>query len=61
MSNWVQKDAAERLAISPRGMNYKIKTLGIVLPRGRRSGEKTENVSATHSTSAAAWGVTTVG
>jgi transcriptional regulator with GAF, ATPase, and Fis domain len=29
MSNWVQKDAAELLCISPRVMNYKIKTLGI--------------------------------
>ena len=29
MSNWVQKDAAELLSISPRVMNYKIKTLGI--------------------------------
>jgi DNA-binding NtrC family response regulator len=36
MSNWVQKDAAELLAISPRVMNYKIKTLGIEFPRGRR-------------------------
>src|SRR5438132_548052 len=36
MSNWVQKDAAELLAISPRVMNYKIKTLGIEYPRGRR-------------------------
>ena len=27
MSNWVQKDAAELLGISPRVMNYKIKTL----------------------------------
>jgi Nif-specific regulatory protein len=36
MSNWVQKDAAELLAISPRVMNYKIKTLGIELPRTRR-------------------------
>ncbi len=36
MSNWVQKDAAELLAISPRVMNYKIKTLGIALPRSRR-------------------------
>ena len=27
MSNWVQKDAAELLSISPRVMNYKIKTL----------------------------------
>ena len=37
MSNWVQKDAAELLAISPRVMNYKIKTLGIQFPRGRRA------------------------
>ena len=37
MSSWVQKDAAELLSISPRVMNYKIKTLGIELPRSRRS------------------------
>jgi DNA-binding NtrC family response regulator len=37
MSNWVQKDAAELLSISPRVMNYKIKTLGIELPRRRIS------------------------
>ena len=37
MSNWVQKDAAELLAISPRVMNYKIKTLKIEFPRGRRA------------------------
>ena len=36
MSNWVQKDAAELLAISPRVMNYKIKTLNIEFPRTRR-------------------------
>ena len=36
MSNWIQKDAAELLAISPRVMNYRIKTLGIELPRSRR-------------------------
>jgi transcriptional regulator with GAF, ATPase, and Fis domain len=36
MSNWVQKDAAELLSISPRVMNYKIKTLNIDFPRGRR-------------------------
>ena len=36
MSNWVQKDAAELLSISPRVMNYKIKTLHIEFPRGRR-------------------------
>ena len=37
MSNWVQKDAAELLAISPRVMNYKIKILNIEIPRSRRS------------------------
>lgn len=37
MSNWVQKDAAELLGISPRVMNYKIKILGIEIPRGRRA------------------------
>ena len=37
MSNWVQKDAAELLSITPRVMNYKIKTLGIEMPRQRRS------------------------
>src|SRR5215208_7115771 len=37
MSNCVQKDAAELLSISPRVMNYKIKTLGIDFPRGRRA------------------------
>jgi DNA-binding NtrC family response regulator len=31
MSNWVQKDAAELLGISPRVMNYKIE-----IPRSRR-------------------------
>jgi DNA-binding NtrC family response regulator len=36
MSNWVQKDAAELLSISPRVINYKIKTLKIEFPRGRR-------------------------
>ncbi len=35
MANWVQKDAADLLNISPRVMNYKIKTLGIELPRRR--------------------------
>ena len=37
MSNWIQKDAAELLAISPRVMNYKIKVLKIDFPRGRRA------------------------
>jgi DNA-binding NtrC family response regulator len=36
MSNWVQKDAAELLSISPRVMNYKIKTMSIDFPRNRR-------------------------
>jgi Nif-specific regulatory protein len=35
MANWVQKDAADLLSISPRVMNYKIKTLKIELPRKR--------------------------
>ena len=35
MCNWVQKDAAELLHVSPRVINYKIKTLGITIPRGR--------------------------
>jgi DNA-binding NtrC family response regulator len=40
MANWVQKDAAELLQISPRVMNYKIKTLGIdsLRPRRRQTG-----------------------
>jgi hypothetical protein len=33
----VQKDAAELLSISPRVMNYKIKTLGIDFPRRGRA------------------------
>jgi len=37
MANWVQKDAAELLSISPRVMNYKIKTLRIDYPRNRRA------------------------
>jgi len=36
MSNWVQKDAADLLSISPRVINYKIKMLGIESPKGRR-------------------------
>jgi DNA-binding NtrC family response regulator len=36
MSNWVQKDAAELLSISPRVINYKIKTLKIEFPRAKR-------------------------
>jgi Nif-specific regulatory protein len=36
MSNWVQKDAADLLSISPRVMNYKIKILNIEIPRSRR-------------------------
>ena len=34
MSNWVQKGAAKLLRISPRVMHYKIKVLGIEIPRG---------------------------
>jgi Nif-specific regulatory protein len=42
MSNWVQKEAAELLSISPRVMNYKIKVLGIEFPRGRRAAFRSE-------------------
>ena len=45
MSNWVQKDAAELLSISPRVMNYKIKTLGIEPPRRRTAPETVAPVS----------------
>ena len=54
MSNWVQKDAAELLAISPRVMNYKIKTLGIALPRGRRGSNRSAAASAPETRSV--WG-----
>ncbi|HSK10918.1 MAG TPA: sigma-54 dependent transcriptional regulator [Vicinamibacterales bacterium] len=46
MSNWVQKDAAELLSISPRVINYKIKTLKIDFPRSRRAVlDETEEVA----------------
>ncbi|HXG54684.1 MAG TPA: sigma-54 dependent transcriptional regulator [Vicinamibacterales bacterium] len=47
MSNWVQKDAAELLSISPRVMNYKIKTLGIDYSRGGRRPALQEDEYAT--------------
>jgi Nif-specific regulatory protein len=46
MSNWVQKDAAELLSISPRVMNYKIKVLGIEFPRGRRASAQRDSLAA---------------
>jgi two-component system response regulator AtoC len=45
MSNWVQKDAAELLSISPRVMNYKIKTLEIEFPRGRRAAPVADDIT----------------
>ncbi len=36
-SLWIQKDAAERLGISPRALNYKIRKLGITHPRWRKN------------------------
>ena len=45
MSNWVQKDAADLLHISPRVINYKIKVLNIEFPHGRRAAQ---GLSATH-------------
>ena len=58
MSNWVQKDAAELLSISPRVMNYKIKTLGIVLPRSRRAMSQKETETTPEPPSA--WTVSSV-
>ena len=43
MSNWVQKDAADLLSISPRVINYKIKTLGIESPKSRKELEAGTN------------------
>ena len=34
---WIQKDAAEKLGISKRTINYKIKKLGIRHPRWRKN------------------------
>lgn len=34
---WIQKDAADKLGISPRALNYKIKKLGITHPRWRKN------------------------
>ena len=34
---WVQKSAAQKLGISPRALNYKIKKLGITHPHWRRN------------------------
>ena len=63
MSNWVQKDAAELLSISPRVMNYKIKTLGIDYTRGgrrHRADRATETTIVTsdlmYSSSSRLWG-----
>jgi transcriptional regulator with GAF, ATPase, and Fis domain len=34
---WIQKDTAERLGITPRALNYKIKKLNITHPRWRKN------------------------
>ncbi len=34
---WVQKDAAEKLGLSPRALNYRIRKLGITHPHWRRN------------------------
>jgi two-component system response regulator AtoC len=36
-SLWIQKDAAKRLGISPRALNYKIRKFGITHPRWRKN------------------------
>jgi transcriptional regulator with GAF, ATPase, and Fis domain len=59
MSNWVQKDAAELLSISPRVINYKIKTLGIDFPRSRRAAlQQHEPFGKADSLASAEWTVT---
>ncbi len=35
-SLWIQKDAARKLGVSPRGLNYKIKKYGITHPRWKK-------------------------
>jgi transcriptional regulator with GAF, ATPase, and Fis domain len=34
---WIQKDAARRLGITPRALNYRIKKLGITHSRWRKN------------------------
>jgi hypothetical protein len=41
MSNWVQKEAAELRRSARASLNYKINTLGIEFPRGRRARTRT--------------------
>jgi transcriptional regulator with GAF, ATPase, and Fis domain len=36
-SLWIQKDAARRLDISPRALNYRVKKLGISHHRWRKN------------------------
>jgi transcriptional regulator with GAF, ATPase, and Fis domain len=36
-SLWVQKNAAQKLGISPRALNYKIRKLGITHPHWRKN------------------------
>ena len=48
MSNWVQKDAAELLGISPRVMNYKIKILSIEIPAKPPGGHGDRVLELTH-------------
>lgn len=42
-SLWVQKNAAKKLGISPRALNYKIKKLGITHPHWRRNKGRQED------------------
>ena len=38
-SLWVQKYAAQKLGITPRALNYKVRKLGITHPHWRRNKE----------------------
>jgi len=43
MTDWVQKDAAELLSITPRVMNYKVNAFKIEFPHGRRRARALED------------------
>ncbi|MHC1745387.1 MAG: sigma-54-dependent transcriptional regulator [Syntrophobacteraceae bacterium] len=45
-SLWIQKDAAERLGISPRVLNYKVKKFGITHKRWRKNRSSSNGQSA---------------
>jgi DNA-binding NtrC family response regulator len=51
MADWVQKDAAELLSITPRVINYKINAFNIQFPEGRRRARTSDHVTSSESVS----------